>query len=86
MSSTPQLRLYKDESLTSEQLEKINELFNLFKDDNPKWLSRQECLNLKSSENLIVVFNVFEGAAFEHLKKLNSRFNLVSCLSLYLFH
>ena len=72
--STPQLRLYKDESLTSEQLEKINELYALFKDDNPKWLSRQECLNLKNSDTLIVVFNVFEGAAFEHLKKLNTRF------------
>jgi hypothetical protein len=73
MSSHPQLRIYKDESLTHEQLEKINELYNLFKDDNPKWLSRQECLNLKSSENLIVAFNVFEGAAFEHLRKLNTR-------------
>ena len=73
MASFPQLRLYKDESLTQQQLDKLNELYQLFKDDNPKWLSRQECLNLKSSENTIVAFNVFEGAAFEHLRKLNTR-------------
>ena len=74
MSNTPQLRFYKDESSTPEQLEKLNELYTLFKDDNPKWLSRQECLNLKSSENLIVAFTSFEGAAFEHLKQLKTRF------------
>ena len=72
MSNT-QLRFYKDESLSAEQLEKLNELYTLFKDDNPKWLSRQECLNLKNSENLVVAFTSFEGPAFEHLRNLKTK-------------
>lgn len=70
----PQLKLYKDESLSQLHLERLNELWNLFKDDNPKWLSRQECLNLKNADNMIVVVSLFEGAAFEHLRKLNARY------------
>lgn len=73
--SGPQLRLYRDETLTPANLDKLNELWNVFKDDNSKWISRQECLNLKSVDNLIFVFCVFDGAAFEHVRNLKGRLN-----------
>ncbi|RNA05040.1 DNA topoisomerase 2-binding 1 [Brachionus plicatilis] len=75
-----QLRFYKDETLNSKNADKLNELYNLFKDDNTKWISRQECLNLKSGENCIFVFCKFEGAAFEHVKNLNSRIVSAACM------
>lgn len=73
MSNVPVLRFYKDENLTNAQLEKLNEILNLFQSDNPKWISRTECLNLKSCENMIFVFAVFEGSAFEHLRTNKAR-------------
>lgn len=72
-NSLLQLRFFKDDTLNSTNAEKLNELYNLFKDDNTRWISRQECLNLKSAENCIFVFCKFEGAAFEHVRNLNSR-------------
>ncbi|CAF0961216.1 unnamed protein product [Brachionus calyciflorus] len=79
-SSIPQLRFYKDETLNAVNAEKLNELYNLFKDDNTKWISRQECLNLKNAENCIFVFCKFDGAAFEHIRNLNSRIISASCM------
>lgn len=71
--SGPIIRLYKDENLTSVQMEKLNELFTLFKDDNLKFILRHECLSIKSPENHIFVFAVFDGPAFNHLRGLNAR-------------
>ena len=76
MAAVPQLRFYKDESLKSNQIDKINEIFNLFRDDNPKYISRNECLSLKNAENFIFVFCVFDGPAFDHLCNLKTRFQI----------
>ncbi len=81
MSTTHQLRFYKDESLRPDQLEKLIEIYNLFREDAPKYISRNECLSLKSGENFIFVFNQFEGPAYEHLSSLgNSRILSVQCM------
>lgn len=69
----PLLRLYKDESLNREQLEKLNELWELFREDNPKWITRQECMTLKNVENIIFIFYTFDGPAFNHLKDLKAK-------------
>lgn len=74
MSNTPTLRFYKDESFSSIQLEKLNEIYQLFKDDHPKWISRNECLNLKTAENNIFVFTLFEGSAFDYLRSIKARY------------
>jgi hypothetical protein len=71
-----QLKLYKDESLSSSHLERLQEIFNLFKEDNPKFMSRQECLNLKQADNFVFVFSEFDGAAFNHVRSINGRYNL----------
>jgi hypothetical protein len=71
--SGPQLKLYKDETVTAAHLERLNEIHNLFKEDNPKFISRQECLNMKAAEGFIFVFSEFEGAAFTHIRSLNAR-------------
>ena len=68
-----QLKLYKDESLSASHLNKLNKLWNLFKDSDPKWCSKEECLNLKNADNIIVLFSVFEGVAFKHLRNINAR-------------
>jgi len=73
MTTVPKLRLYKDKSLNAEHLERLNEIWNLFREDNPKWILRHECLNLKNADNFIFVFSSFEGAAFEHLRQLKAR-------------
>lgn len=72
--SVPLLRFYKDETLGREQLEKLNELWELFRDDNPKWMTRQECMALRSVENIIFIFFNFDGQAFNHLKDLKAKF------------
>lgn len=72
------IKFYKDENLPPNQIEKLNEAWNLyisfFRDDFPKWISRNEILNLRSFENMVFVFTVFEGTAFDHLK-CKSRLN-----------
>ena len=68
----PSLRFYKDESLSKAQLSRMNELWTLFQDDNPKWISRQECLMLKNADNFIFVFAAFEGQAFEFIRGLSN--------------
>lgn len=70
--SAPCLRFYKDENLTKAQLGRLNELWTLFQDDSPKWISRQECLMLKNAENFIFVFPTFEGQAFEFVRALSN--------------
>lgn len=77
MANVPSLRFYKDESLKPNQIEKLQEIWNLFRDDNPKWISRNEVLNLKSCENTIFVFAAFEGNAFEHLKSNKARLDYI---------
>lgn len=74
MSGAPQLRFYKDENIKGNQLEKLNEIYNLFRDDNPKYISRNECVSLKSAENFIFVFSNFEGLAYDHLSALKTRY------------
>jgi hypothetical protein len=71
--SAPAIRLYKDESLTPMQVEKLTEIWNLFREDNFKYLLRHEALSIKSVENTIFVFAVFEGQAFSHLRSLKAR-------------
>ena len=72
MSTAPQLRFYKDESLKPHQLEKLAEIYNLFREDMPKYISRNECLSLKPGENFIFVFNQFEGPAYDHLSSFKN--------------
>ena len=72
----PQLRLYKDESLSEAHVARLGELWTLFKDDNPRWLTRQDVLNTITARNVeqfIFVFSSFEGTSFEHLRALNAR-------------
>lgn len=71
--STPLLRLYKDETLSREQLEKLNELWELFREDSPKWITRQECMAMRNVDNIIFIFFAFEGQAFNHLKDLKAK-------------
>ena len=74
MANAPKLKLYKDENLSPDKMEMLHELMNLFHEEAPKWISRTECLNVKSSENSSVfVFSKFEGTAFDHLRSLNAR-------------
>ena len=73
MSNVPQLRLYKDECLSKEQETRLQEIWNYLRDDNPKWISRNECLSLRNGDGYIIVFSVFEGLAFDHIKTLKSR-------------
>lgn len=73
MSSVPLLRLFKDETLSPNQLEKLNEIWEIFRDDAPKWITRQECMTLKNVENCIFIFYAFEGPAFNHLKDLKAK-------------
>ena len=77
--SAPCLRFFKDENLNKAQTDRMNELWTLFHDDNPKWISRQECLMLKNAENFIFVFAAFEGQAFEYIRTLNNA-KYFSCL------
>lgn len=72
--SVPSLRLYKDENLNRDQLEKLNELWELFREDNPKWITRQECMALRNVENIIFIFFSFDGQAFNHLKDLKAKY------------
>jgi hypothetical protein len=69
----PQLKFYKDETTSGAHLERLNELWQLFREDQPKWISRQECLNLKSIDNIIFVFSRFDGNAFEYLRSMKAR-------------
>lgn len=73
-ASIPQVRLYKDESLSQACIEKYKEIMSLFRDDNPKWILRHECMNLKNADNIIFVFSQFDGPAFEHLRSLKARY------------
>ena len=70
-----QIKLYKDETVTGANLDRLNEIHSLFKEEAcVKFVSRQECLNMKStSEGVIFVFGVFEGTAFDYLRQLNAR-------------
>jgi hypothetical protein len=52
-SSLPQLKFYKDETISGVHLERLNELWQLFREDQPKWISREEYQNLKSADNHI---------------------------------
>jgi hypothetical protein len=70
----PQIKLYKDETLNQTQLERLNEIFNLFKEDNPKFLSRQECMNLQQFDSFIFVFTKFDGPAFEYVRNSKGRY------------
>ena len=73
MSNVPQLRFYKDECLTKEQENRLQEIWNFLREDNPKWISRNECLCLRNADNFIFVFSVFDGPAFDHIKNLKAR-------------
>jgi hypothetical protein len=74
MANAPKLKFYKDENLPPDQIEKLHEIMNLFHEDGPKWISRTECLNVKSPDSsCIFVFAKFEGSAFEHLRMLKTR-------------
>ncbi len=69
-----QVRLYKDESLRTSDLEKLVEIYHLLPKDNAKFITRQECLNFKQqADRFIFVFSEFDGAAFNHIRSLNSR-------------
>lgn len=80
MSSGPQLRFYKDESLKANQLDKLAKIYSLFREDNPKYISRNECLSLKAADTFLFVFSNFEGPAFEHLSGLKARIISVQCM------
>ena len=70
----PQIRFYIDDRLNGQYLDRLNELWSLFKDDNPKWITRQECLNLKTNlDSYLFVFSLFDGPAFEYLKNSKAR-------------
>lgn len=73
VSTVPLLRLYKDENLKREQLETLSELWELFRDDNPKWVTRQECMVMKNVESIIFIFYAFEGPAFNYLRDLKAK-------------
>lgn len=68
------LIIYKDNSLEQHHQDKLKELWETFKEDNPKWILKHECLNLKSVDNCIFAFTIFEGPAFEHLKNIQARY------------
>ena len=72
MANAPKLKFYKDENLPTDQIEKVHEIMSLFQDDGPKWISRTECLNVKTPDG-VYVFAKFEGSAFDHLRALKAR-------------
>jgi hypothetical protein len=80
-----QLNLYTEESLSQLHLEKLNELWDIFKDENPKWLSKQDCLHFKNANNMIIVLSLFEGETFEHLRKLNPRYLFSTCFYYFFY-
>jgi hypothetical protein len=72
--SEQRFKLYVGENLNAAQLEMLTEIYDrLTVEKLAKFISFEECLNLKQVNGFVFVFAEFTGAAFNYLKSLNAR-------------